>query len=103
MLLGLVLGASGCGTPEESAPTRDSDPASATPAAAADPDPRQAWLLSESRLVNRACAAREDAGGHPWELAWRWTSVQQPAAFAVQYQECKVNGLNERECISGSL
>jgi hypothetical protein len=50
-----------------------------------------------------AQALRMDAGGQPWELSWRWTSVRQPDTFTVQYQECKVNGLDERECISGAL
>lgn len=50
-----------------------------------------------------AQAVRTDDGGHPWELSWRWTSVREPKTFTVQYSECKVNGLNERECINGSL
>ncbi|MFK7914484.1 MAG: hypothetical protein AB8B93_11270, partial [Pseudomonadales bacterium] len=50
-----------------------------------------------------AKAIRTDAGGHPWELSWRWTSARDSSTFIVQYTECKVNGLNERECMNGSL
>lgn len=50
-----------------------------------------------------AKAVRTDEGGHPWTLSWRWTSVREPETFSLHYSECKVNGLNERECIGGSI
>lgn len=50
-----------------------------------------------------ARAIRTDDGGHPWELYWRWSSVREPQTFWMQYSECTVNGLNERECSSGSI
>lgn len=50
-----------------------------------------------------ARAVRTDEGGHPWELSWQWTSVLEPSSFTVQYSDCRVNGLNERECNSGTL
>lgn len=50
-----------------------------------------------------ARAIRTDDGGHPWQLSWRWSSVREPETFRLQYSECKVNGLDERECINGSI
>lgn len=50
-----------------------------------------------------AKALQVDAGGHPWELSWLWSSVLQPENFSIRFTECKVNGLNERECVSGVL
>lgn len=50
-----------------------------------------------------ARAVRTDDGGHPWDLSWRWSSVREPETFWLQYSECKVNGLNERECFNGSI
>lgn len=50
-----------------------------------------------------ARAVRTDDGGHPWEMSWRWTSVLQPASFTLQFSDCRVNGLNERECVEGAI